>query len=223
MGSIIGQTLPLALGIAISPVPIIAAILMLLSPRARTTSIGFLAGWLVGIIAVTSVFTMLSAFLPESGPTGPKPILGTIQILLGLALLLLAAKQWRGRPGPDEAPRLPKWMRSIDRIRFGGALGLGLLLAAVNPKNLLLGASAGVTIGSAALGFGATAGTIAVFTVLAGCTVLVPVIGALAASRRLAGPLASLRDWLAQENAVIMTVVLLLLGVSVLGKGIGSF
>ncbi len=38
MGSAIGDTLPLALGIAISPIPIIAAILILLSPRARGTS-----------------------------------------------------------------------------------------------------------------------------------------------------------------------------------------
>ncbi|WP_449281950.1 GAP family protein [Leucobacter sp.] len=223
MGSIIGQALPLALGIAISPVPIIAAILMLLSPRARTTSIGFLIGWLAGIIVVVSVFTLVSAFLPEEGPAGPKPILGTIQLLLGAALLFLAVKQWRGRPGPDDPPQLPEWMQSIDGVSFGGALGLGLLLAAANPKNLLLGASAGVTIGAAGLGLGANAAAIAVFTALAGCTVLAPVLGYLAATNRLAAPLGSLRDWLSRENAVVMTVVLLLLGVSVLGKGIGSF
>ncbi len=49
MAPVIGEILPLALGIAISPIPIIAAILMLLSPKARVTSIGFLLGWVVGI------------------------------------------------------------------------------------------------------------------------------------------------------------------------------
>ena len=48
MSFVIGEILPLALGIAISPIPIIAAILMLLSPRARTTSVGFLLGWEIG-------------------------------------------------------------------------------------------------------------------------------------------------------------------------------
>lgn len=223
MNAVIGQSIPLAFGIAISPVPIIAAILMLLSPKARTTSIGFLIGWLCGIILVASVFTMISSFLPEAGPAGPRPILGVIQLVLGAALLFLAVRQWRSRPGPEDAPRLPKWMQSIDRISFGGALGLGLLLAGANPKNLLLGASAGMTIGAAGLSLGANIATIVVFTVLAACTVLIPVVGYLLASDRLAGPLESLRDWLSRENSVIMAVVLLLLGVSVLGKGIASF
>src|SRR4029453_18692301 len=50
MGSVIGEILPLAVGIAISPIPIIAAILMLLSPKAKATSVGFLLGWLAGIL-----------------------------------------------------------------------------------------------------------------------------------------------------------------------------
>lgn len=223
MGSVIGQTLPLAFGIAISPVPIIAAILMLLSPKARTTSVGFLIGWVVGIVAVVGIFTALSSILPQEDAPGARPILGVVQLLLGGALLLLAVKQWRGRPGHDEAPQLPKWMQSIDHISFGGALGLALLLAAANPKNLLLGASAGMTVGSAGLSLGALVLALIVFTVIAGCTVLVPVIAYLAASQRLARPLESLREWLSRENAVIMTVVLLLLGVSVLGKGVASF
>ena len=54
----IGEILPLAVGIAISPIPIIAAILMLLSPKAKGTSLGFLFGWLVGIIAAIVIFTL---------------------------------------------------------------------------------------------------------------------------------------------------------------------
>jgi len=52
MGSVIGDILPLALGIAISPIPIIAAILMLLSPKAKGTSVGFLIGCYAGFRAL---------------------------------------------------------------------------------------------------------------------------------------------------------------------------
>ena len=46
MGSVIGDLLPLAVGVAVSPIPIIAAILMSLSKRAGSTSVGFaLAGY----------------------------------------------------------------------------------------------------------------------------------------------------------------------------------
>lgn len=223
MGPIVGQTLPLALGIAISPVPIIAAVLMLLSPKARITSVGFLIGWILGIVVATSVFVLLSQVLPEETDSGSKPILGTIQLLLGAGMLFLALKQWRGRPGPGEEPHMPKWMQTIDHISFGGAFGLAALLAAINPKNLLLAASAGTTIGGSGLDTGEVILVIVIFTVLAASTVLIPVIGYLAASQKLAGPLDSLRVWLSRENAVIMTIVLLVLGVVVIGKGIGSF
>lgn len=222
MGSVIGQTLPLAVGVAISPIPIIAAILMLLSPKARTTSAGFLVGWLAGILIATTVFTLLSSALPEDDDSA-KPVLGAIQLLLGVGLLLLAAKQWRSRPKDGAEPAMPGWMQKIDSMSFGGALGLGLLLSGVNPKNLLLAASAGMTIGPAALGAGATALVVAIFTVIAGSTVLIPVIGYLFAAERLAKPLESLRAWLTKENATIMAVLLLVIGTVVLGKGIGSF
>lgn len=223
MGPAIGEILPLALGIAISPVPIIAAILMLLSPKARVTSVGFLLGWIIGIVIAVSVFTLLASVLPEEDPDASKPIKAVIQIVLGLGLLLLAIRQWRGRPKAGEEPSLPGWMEKIDEITFPFAVGLGFALSAVNPKNLLLAAGAGVAIGGATLGTGSLVGVIAVFTLIAAATVLIPVVGYLIAAQRLRGPLDALRGWLAKENAVIMTVLLLVIGVVLIGKGIASF
>ncbi|KJQ53195.1 GAP family protein [Microbacterium sp. SA39] len=223
MGPVIGQLLPLALGIAISPIPIIAGILMLMSPRARSTGVGFLLGWLLGIAVVATVFTLLSSVLPDESDDTAKPILGVVQLVLGALLLLLALKQWRGRPRDGATPAMPKWMQQIDGMSFVAALGLGLLLSGPNPKNLLLGASAGMTLGAAGLAAGEVALLIGVFTVLAGSTVLVPVVGFLFAAEKLRAPLDRLRDWLQAENAVIMTVLLLVLGVVVIGKGLASF
>ena len=64
---------------------------------------------------------------------------------------------------------------------------------------------------------------IVVFVLIAGCTVLIPVIGYLLASARIAVPLDRLREWLVDNNATIMALVLLVIGVSVIGKGIASF
>jgi threonine/homoserine/homoserine lactone efflux protein len=223
MGAVIGEILPLALGVAISPVPVIAAILMLLSPRAKVTSVGFLLGWLVGIIVAVTVFTLLASVLPASDGTASKPIQGVIQLLLGAGLLLLAIRQWRGRPKAGEEPKMPKWMQAIDKVSFPLALGLGFLLSAVNPKNLLMAAGAGVEIGSAGLDTGQIVLVIAVFTLIAASTVLVPVVGYLIAADKLRAPLDALRVWLGKENAIIMAVLLLVIGVDLIGKGIGSF
>ena len=224
MNGAVGEIVPLALGVAISPIPIIAAILMLLSPKAKGTSVGFLIGWVVGIVVVVTAFTLLSSLLPDDdGADASAPIAGTVKIVLGMLLLLIASKQWRGRPRGDVEPSLPDWMSAIDTMNAGKALGLGFLLSALNPKNLVMGAGAGVALGAAGLSGGQGAIAIAVFTLIAASTVAVPVIGYLVASERMAAPLESLRAWLLRENAVVMAVLLLVIGVVMIGKGIGSF
>ncbi|MFF2272773.1 GAP family protein [Agromyces sp. NPDC058136] len=223
MGPVIGDILPLALGVAISPIPIIAAILMLLSPKAKGTSVGFLLGWLAGIVVAVVVFVLLASVIPAEDPDASKPIAGTVKIILGALLLLLALKQWRSRPAPGEEAALPKWMSAIDQLNAGKGAGLGFLLSAVNPKNLLMAAGAGVVIGTGGLSVGETTVAVVVFTVIAGCSVAIPVIGYLLAAKRMAGPLESLRGWLVHNNATVMAVLLLVIGVVMVGKGIGSF
>ena len=223
MWSVIGDILPLALGVAISPIPIIAAILMLLSPRAKGTSVGFMIGWLLGIVVAVVVFTLLASIIPEQDPDASRPVGGTIKLLLGAGLLLLAVRQWRARPGPGEEPTLPKWMTAIDTMTAGRGFVLGFLLSAVNPKNLLMAVSAGLIIGTGGLAAGEIVVAILVFTIIAGCSVAIPVIAYLIASTRMAAPLESLRGWLVHNNATVMAVLLLVIGVVVIGKGLGSF
>lgn len=223
MGAVIGDILPLALGIAISPIPIIAAILMLLSPQAKGTSIGFLLGWILGIVVVLVAFILFASAVTPADPGQPQPVAGVLKLLLGALMLFLAVKQWRSRPSGDVEPALPSWMAAIDQFTAAKGLGLGFLLSAVNPKNLLMGAGAGVAIGSAGLAPGATATTVVVFTAIAAASVAVPVVGYLLASQAMAAPLQSLRVWLLNNNATVMAILLLVIGVTLLGKGMGSF
>lgn len=223
MGSAIGDILPLALGVAISPIPIIAAILMLLSPKAKGTSVGFLVGWVLGIVVAVVLFTLLASVIPEQDPDASKPIAGAIKLLLGVALLLLAVRQWRSRPVPGEDAALPKWMAAIDQMTAGRAFVLGFLLSAVNPKNLIMAVAAGVIIGTGGLSIGEASVAILVFVLIAASSVAVPVIAYLVASTRMAGPLEALRGWLVRNNATVMALLLLVIGILVIGKGIASF
>lgn len=219
----IGENLPLAIGIAISPIPIIASILMLLSPRAQRTSLGFGLGWLLGVTLSVVAFTLLANVLPEHEGEGGRPAVAVLQLVLGGGLLVLSVRNWRSRPGPDDEPKLPSWMAAIDSMGTPKALALGFLLSAVNPKNLLLSMSAGVTFGHADLGAGSTAVAIAIFVVIAASTVAIPVIAFQVAPKRLGVLLDHVRTWLVASNATIMAVLLLVLGAQVVGKGIGNF
>lgn len=222
MGEVIGELLPLGLGVAISPVPIIAVILMLLGPRARSASVGFLIGWVLGITIVVGVVTLVVDPVDDGDAADPSTFASVAKIVLGVLAVLLALKQWHGRPHDGEEPTMPAWMGAIDKMTGAKALGLGGLLSAVNPKNLTLCLAGGVAIGGGGLSTGHSVIAVVVFVVIGSCTVAVPVLGYLVARERMAGPLDELRGWLAANNATVMAVLLLVIGVAILGKGIGG-
>ena len=222
MASVIGDLLPLAVGVAISPIPIIAVILMLLAPRAGATSLGFSLGWVVGIVTTITVFTVIASTAGLSEAGGPSTTASWVKIVLGALLLPLARRQRRARPRSGEPVELPKWMAALDKVTFGKAAALGFGLAAVNPKNLLLCAAAGATIGAGDLGTGQAVAAVAVFTVIAASSVAIPVVGYVVARERMERPLNELKSWLEANNAAVMSVLLLVIGVVLIGKGIGG-
>jgi len=221
MGEVIGDLLPLALGVAISPVPVIAVILMLMAPRAKAASVAFMIGWVLGVTLVVTVVTLLVPS-EDSGSEEPSTWSSVVKILLGLLLVAIAVKQWRGRPRPGQEATLPAWMAAVDSMNAVKAGGLGLALSALNPKNLTLSLAAGVSIGTADLSGEETALCLLVFVVIASVTVAGPVLAYLVAHEQMRHPLEELRRWLTANNAVVMSVLLLVIGVALLGKGIGG-
>lgn len=216
MGAAIGQILGFAVGVAISPVPIIALILMLFSKRAASNSLAFLGGWIAGLAIVTTVVLALGL----EGSDGTSDSGGWIKVLIGAAFLALAVKQWRSRPADGAEPEMPAWMTSIDEFTAAKAVGIGVLLSGVNPKNLGLTLAAAVSISSAGLDTGEEAVVGLVYIVLASITLIVPVVGYLAAKETMTPVLDSMKAWLTHNNATVMSVLFVILGAKVLGDGI---
>ncbi|MEP9392997.1 GAP family protein [Gordonia sp. VNK1] len=214
MGPVIGELLPLAVGVAISPIPIIGAILMLLGKHARTTSVGFALGWVAGIVIATVIFVLLGG-----GASSGSDAAGWIKLGLGILLLAEGIREWRARSG---AQSTPKWMSAVDEMKPLTALGLGFALAAINPKNLIMSAGAGVTIGGAELSGASTSIAVVVFVLIAASTVLIPVIAYQVAADALRGPLDRLKEWLEANNKTIMATLILVIGVVLIGKGISA-
>ncbi|MFE6235887.1 GAP family protein [Cellulosimicrobium sp. NPDC057862] len=222
MGAAIGQSLPVAVGVLISPLPIVAVVLMLVSGRAKANAFSFLVGWFLAVGAVTLlVATLAGAATPDDD--GPPLWAAILKILLGVLLLLLAVKQWRGRPRAGVEPPAPKWMAAIDAFTPVKAAGLAVLLGAVNPKNLLLVVSGGAAIASAAPDdTNAQVVAAVVFALVASLGVAAPVFIYLFMGDRAASMLDELKAWMIHNNAVIMAVLLLVLGAKMLGDGIAA-
>jgi threonine/homoserine/homoserine lactone efflux protein len=222
MGAAIGQSLPIAVGVLVSPLPIVAVVLMLVSGRAKANAFAFLVGWFVAVGAVTLlVATLAGAATP--GDDGPPLWAAILKMVLGVLLLALAVKQWRGRPRDGVEPLAPKWMAAIDAFTPVKAAGLAVLLGAVNPKNLLLVVSGGAAIASAAPSdTNAQVVASVVFALVASLGVAAPVFIYLFMGSRAAAMLDGLKAWMTHNNAVIMAVLLLVLGAKMLGDGIAA-
>jgi len=217
----IGGLLPSAIGVALSPIPIIAVILILGTPKARSNGAIFALGWVLGLVAVSTIVLLVLGGASKPGSdtaTGVK----WFDVFIGAVFLIMAARQWRGRPRKGEEATMPKWMASIDRFGAGKSGALGVLLSGVNPKNLALTAAASASIAQAGLTGGQNAITVAVFVVVGSLSVAGPVIYYLVAPVRAGASLAGIKEFMSQHNAVIMMVVLLILGLKLLGSGIGG-
>jgi threonine/homoserine/homoserine lactone efflux protein len=216
----IGDLLPSAVGVALSPVPIVAVILMLGTPKARSNGPAFALGWVLGLVVV-SVVVLLVAGGADDPDSAASDSVDTGKVLLGVLFLVMAARQWRKRPRKGEEPVMPKWMATIDSFTAPKSFVLGAALSGVNPKNLALTLAAAATIAQAGLSAGDDAIAIAVFVVLGSLTVVGPVAFYLVARDAAAGPLRSIKELMSEHNAVIMMVVLLVLGAKLIGAGMG--
>ena len=222
MGQGISAVLTFAVGVAISPVPIIAVILMLFSQRARVNGPAFLLGWVVALTVVSTVVYVVShdGNVAETNSTASDSVSwGTIA--LGVGLLALARRNWRKRPAPGEDAVMPKWLATVESVSPLKAMGLGMALAAVNPKNLIL--TAGAAAGLAQVSGLSTADAvvaIAVFVVIASLTIAVPVVYALVGGAKAQASLDSAKTWLTAHNAAVLAVVFLVFGVDLIAKGL---
>jgi threonine/homoserine/homoserine lactone efflux protein len=209
------DTLPLALGIAASPFPVVPA-LLLFTPRPRATSWSFLAGWFLGVGLVTAV-AVLGADTVQALGSDDARWAAWARILLGVLLVGYGVKQWLGR---REVAEPPSWMRSLGSATPASSFRLALLLSAANPKVLLLAIAGGVAIGTGtATGWGEAVAVLA-FTAVASVSVALPVVSYAVGGERVLGPLGRAKDWLERNNAAVMSVVLVVLGLLVLQKGL---
>jgi threonine/homoserine/homoserine lactone efflux protein len=217
----IGDFLPAAVAVALSPIPIVAVVLVLGTPRARSNGSMFALGWVAGLAVVSTVVVLVlgGADDPESGSAAAADWL---KVAIGALFWLMAASQWKKRPKEGEPPPTPSWMATLDTVTPAKALVLGAALSGANPKNLALTLAAAASIAEARLDTIDTAIAVAVFVTIGSLSVAGAVVLYLIAPDRVAGPLSTVKGFMLEHNAVIMMVLLLVLGAKLLGDGVAG-
>jgi threonine/homoserine/homoserine lactone efflux protein len=222
MGQAIGQVLTFGVGIAISPLPVVAIVLILATPGGRSNGFAFLGGWVAGLVIVGTVVLLLATGADATSDGGPATWVSIVKIVLGVLLLLVAVCQWRSRPAEGAEAALPGWMSKMDTLTAGKAAGFAALLSGVNPKNLLLIVGAGAAIAQTGASTGGQAVALAVFVLLGSASVAAPVVIYLFMGDRAGQLLDSIRAWMARENATIMAVLCLVLAAKLIGDAVSA-
>ncbi len=222
MGKAIGGSLPLAVGIALSPIPIIAVVLMLTSRKAKVNGPAFILGWLLGLGIIGVIVLSLAGTGGASKSGSAATWVSWVKIVLGVLLLLVAARQFRSRPHDGEEAQMPKWMASIDKTTPPAALGLAALLSGANPKNLLLAVGGAATIAQTGIPGGQQAIAYLIFALIGTLGVGIPVGIYFAMGKRSEKLLAGLKDWMSAHNAVIMSVLCLIIAAKLIGDAVSS-
>jgi Sap, sulfolipid-1-addressing protein len=215
--AVLGQLVPLALVVALSPLTIVPAIVLVLqSERARPTGLAFLSGWLLGLAATTAVFVQLPRLL--DGLNRPAPTWAAwVRIAVGIALVALGGWRWATRHRVTAQPAL---LNRLGRVSPVGAAAIGVGLILVNPKVLVMNAASGLVIGTAGLGMPGAWLAVAYYTVIAGSTVLVPILAYAIAGERVAPQLERLKLWMERQHAVLMAGLFAAVGLLLVYTGI---
>jgi len=219
---VVGEILPLALVVAISPINVIPVILLLFTKRPLVNAVCFLAGFIAGVAAVLGACVAIAEAVDLSTDSGHATWVTVLKLALGVYLLVAAVRKFRGRPRTGDEGAMPKWMDGISGFSPGKSLGAGLALGAVNPKNVVVGLAAAATIASAVLSSGQRVAAIAIYVLVAVLGVAAPILATLLLGDRSHEVLDGWKAWLDQNNAAVMSVLFLIFGVVLIGQAIGA-
>lgn len=212
----LAKVIPLGLVIALSPLTVIPAVLVLHAPRPRPASLAFLIGWVLGLAALTPVFVAASDLLGDFHQAPPRWA-SWLRVVLGSALLVFGVYSWVTRNRPRKAPF---WLRSFAKLSPVRAGMTGAALVPLRPEVLIMCATAGLAIGTGGLNAGAAWMAGLVFVVVSASTVAVPILAFLAAGDRLDDTLERLKVRMEENHVAMMAVILVIIGLIVLYNGI---
>jgi hypothetical protein len=218
MWQALGALLPIAVAVAFSSVPLTVTILILLSPNRGRAALPFLIGWVIGVAAVISLSAAGAAALSKPLRRGPDMAVVVLEILIGAALMVLAAIYLRRR-SPASGTGLPRWLAAVDSFGPVVCFSIAVVLS-LRPKGLLLGIAGGLALSAASLNADDAVLLIIIYTAIASSTVVVPIIASLIAPQRMEPKLISARDWLIVNGRIVTSVMMFMIGVVILGYGL---
>jgi hypothetical protein len=213
---------PLVLGSAIVPAPLLVTILLLRS--SALTAGAWLAGMTVVRLVQGAVFGLVFSSSSTSATetaAGRDALVAAVLLVLSVALFVTAARALLGENDPDEPP--PRWMATIDSVGTGRAFVLGAALVAISGKLWVFTLGAIAAIEEADVGPHRAVTSYLAFVVLVIAPQLVALALALVAPGRAKRGLERIAGWLRHNNRMLVVAISLVFGTWFLVKALQGF
>lgn len=236
MGELIVSLVPVALGVVLSPLAIMALVAVLLSGQARANGIAYLLGWLLGLGGVVALFLWIFQVMEVQGRAELPLWVALLRLLLGL--FLVGAAVWVYRKGrahiaqmatattPRDvvaaSPQLPGWLHSVASFHPGRTFLLGVGLFVLNPVDASCAIIAALDISLAEVDASAAFWAAVVFIAVGALPIAVPVIYVVVRGADAQPLLDRVRTWIGGNTHVLNAAMLLVIGVLQLNKAIGA-
>lgn len=213
----ITDILPMAAGIALSPIPVAVVVSILLSARPRNAPL-FLLGWLAGLLVIGLLMLFIPGLRMLNGE--PTQFAGWLRVVMGSLLMFIAWKGWRNRPSSDEVVEQPKLLAQLHSYGSWKSLVLGFSLSTFNPKSLVLTMAAAMTVYSSKATGNQQLIAMIIFAMLASLTVVIPVIAYRFQGDKAKEALADLKEWLIVNNTAVTVTLLVVFAALLIGSGL---
>ena len=202
--------IPYALVAAASPLGLAATLTVLRTGRVQALVLA--VGVIVGQLFACAVLVLIGAASVSHRTKRPN-VEGVLELLVGLALLLLASRL-RGRPEAEDTSsgRSQQLLDRLGRVRLKTDFVAGLALGIGGPKRLVLTALAASTITAAGVNGATEAVLVLWYCALATVVVWVPVLAAILLGDRAVDLLDRGFRWLTRHQRAVTVSVLLVVG-----------
>ena len=210
----------LALGVALSPLPIVAVLIILLTKRARVGSLVFSAAWIAGNATAIVLAVAFAGSIDSPMQGFDLPSEGFATLLLGIGLFVTAWLSRRRRWHAEDPQAAPGWVDAVDNLSPMGGAVVAFSNALTSPKNLALAIAAGLAIRNATRVPAEIAASELLYIVIASVTIVTPVVVYLVAGKRAEPILARWKRRITSRAAVVMEIGLFVFGLGLALKGV---
>ncbi|NML52705.1 GAP family protein [Streptomyces sp. R302] len=209
----------IGLAVTLFPLPVMAFVLVLASPRGVRKGLVFILAWVACLVLVITLVLLLTGGEPPAPRSPPSVAALWVSLLFGVGLVGYGVHRWRRVRSGAVAPKAAEEDPADRTARKGASLWSAAALAVLLQPWGMVGAAA-ATVVHADLSEAGSVVALAAFCLVATSSLLAMELSMVFAPERSANALMGLHDWLRRHKEPAVIGVCLALGLWLISRGL---